>query len=167
MAGAGAAVVVCRPIGIVSSRFADPVGMPIQTAGAAEEAGSVTVFEPFSAGLRDIEGFEYLILITHLHAGSDERLQVVPFLDDTPHGVFATRAPARPNRIGLSIVRLTSIAGNVLHFTGNDMLDGTPVLDIKPYVPQFDVRTTDRIGWFSRRIEHLAETRSDGRMKAD
>lgn len=81
-----------------------------------------------------------------------------------PRGVFATRAPARPNRIGLSIVRLLSVDGRVLHFEGNDMVDGTPVLDIKPYVPQLDVRETTRIGWFARRVEKVGETRSDDRM---
>ncbi|MGE3861870.1 MAG: TrmO family methyltransferase, partial [Burkholderiaceae bacterium] len=95
---------------------------------------------------------------------AQEKLEVVPFLDDRSHGVFATRAPARPNRIGLSIVQLQSVQGRVLHFTGNDMLDRTPVLDIKPYVPRFDVRQTDRIGWFAARVDAVTRTRSDDRM---
>lgn len=162
-AGSTAQAVACRPIGHVRSRFTDPVGMPIQTAGAADEAGRVELLPEFEAGLRDIEGFDYLILITHLHQAV-EKLEVVPFMDDSSHGVFATRAPARPNRLGLSIVRLVRREGLLLHFLGNDMLDGTPVLDIKPYVPRFDVRETERVGWFGARLDQLPRTRSDGRM---
>jgi len=165
MPGAGeVANVVCRPVGVVRSRFTEATGMPIQTAGAPEEKGRLEVFAEFAPGLRDIEGFDYLILVTHLHLCPHERLEVVPFLDDTSHGAFATRAPARPNRLGLSIVRLESVEGTTLHFSGNDMMDGTPVLDIKPYVPKFDVRETDRVGWFGARLDQLPRTRSDGRM---
>ncbi len=156
--------VVCRPVGIVHSRFTETSGMPIQTAGAPDEVGRLEVFAEFAPGLRDIEGFDYLILVTHLHRCAHERLEVVPFLDDATHGVFATRAPARPNRLGLSIVRLTAVEGTTLHFSGNDMIDGTPVLDIKPYVPRFDVRETERVGWFGARLDQLPRTRSDGRM---
>ncbi|MCJ0762353.1 tRNA (N6-threonylcarbamoyladenosine(37)-N6)-methyltransferase TrmO [Variovorax terrae] len=156
-----------RVVGHVRSRFTDPVGMPIQTVGSPQEPGQVEVLPAFAAGLRDIEHFEYLILITHLHRVKEERLDVVPFLDDTSHGAFATRAPSRPNRLGLSIVRLERVDGACLHFTGNDMLDGTPVLDIKPYVPAFDVRETERIGWFRRRVQQVAEVRSDDRMSQD
>lgn len=161
--GSTAQAIACRPIGHVRSRFTYPVGMPIQTAGAADEAGSVELHPGFEAGLRDIEGFDYLILITHLHQAV-EKLEVVPFMDDSSHGVFATRAPARPNRLGLSIVRLVRREGRVLHFLGNDMLDGTPVLDIKPYVPRLDVRQTERIGWFGKRIDQMPDIRADGRM---
>lgn len=153
-----------RPIGIVRSRFTEVAGMPIQTAGAPDEPGRAEVHPEFAAGLKDIEGFEYLILLTHMHRASKELLQVVPFLDNEPHGVFATRAPARPNRLGLSIVRLVSVEGCTLHFTGNDMLDQTPVLDIKPYVPRFDARQTDRVGWFAPKLDQLPDVRSDDRM---
>jgi tRNA-Thr(GGU) m(6)t(6)A37 methyltransferase TsaA len=153
-----------RPIGIVRSRFAEVAGMPIQTAGAPDEPGRVEVLPEFAAGLKDIEGFEYLILLTHMHRVGKELLEVVPFLDTEAHGVFATRAPARPNRIGLSIARLVSVEGCTLHFTGNDMLDQTPILDIKPYVPRFDVRETDRVGWFAARLDQLSKVRSDDRM---
>ncbi|MFT3719754.1 tRNA (N6-threonylcarbamoyladenosine(37)-N6)-methyltransferase TrmO [Pseudorhodoferax sp.] len=156
--------IVCRPIGVVRSRFAAPEGMPVQTAGAPQETGRIEVDPAYAAGLRDIEGFEYLIVLTHLHLCRHERLEVVPFLDQASHGVFATRAPARPNRIGLSIVRLEAVDGTVLRFSGNDMVDGTPVLDIKPYVPRFDVRQTERIGWFAQRLDALEAARADGRM---
>ena len=159
------ATITCRPLGLVRCRFTDPVGMPIQTVGAPGETGRVELFPEYTAGLRDIEGFEYLILLTHLDRSAHERLEAKPFLDDQTHGVFATRVPTRPNRIGLSIVRLESVQGTVLHFSGNDMLDGTPVLDIKPYVPRFDVRQTERIGWFAKRVDAVAEVRSDDRMQ--
>lgn len=155
----------CRPIGVVHSRFTQAEGMPIQTSGAPGEAGKIELFAEFEPGLKDIDGFEYLIVLTHLHLVAQERLQVVPFLDDVPHGVFATRAPARPNRIGLSIVRLTRVQGRVLEFSGNDMVDGTPVLDIKPYVPAFDVRNTERVGWFSAQLHKLPDARADDRMR--
>lgn len=156
--------IVCRPIGHVRSPFKATVGMPIQTAGAPDELARVEVLAPFVAGLRDIEGFEFLILLTHFHRCEHERLEVTPFLDDCTHGVFATRAPTRPNRIGLSIVQLLRVDGAALHFAGNDMLDGTPVIDIKPYVPRFDVRDTARIGWFASRIDALHQARADDRM---
>jgi tRNA-Thr(GGU) m(6)t(6)A37 methyltransferase TsaA len=158
------ALIACRPIGIVHSPHQGTTGVPIQTAGAPDSPGTLEVFAEFLPGLKDLEHFEYLILLTHLHRCPHERLEVVPFLDDRPHGVFATRAPARPNRIGLSIVRLESIDGSMLQFCGNDMVDGTPVLDIKPYVPAFDVRATDRIGWFGPQLGKLPTIRSDDRM---
>lgn len=159
--------VQCRPIGVVRSRFTDPIGMPVQTAGAPHEVACLEVHEAFEAGLRDIEGFEFVWLITHLHQVQVERLEVVPFLDNESHGVFATRAPARPNRLGLSLVRLLRREGRLLHFAGNDMLDGTPVLDIKPYVPKFDVRQTERVGWFAKNLPSLEQTRSDARMSSE
>ena len=156
--------IALRPIGVVRSPFASTSGMPIQTVAAADVAGSLTVFDEFAAGLRDIEGFDHLILLTHLHQAT-EKLEVVPFMDTQSHGVFATRAPARPNRMGLSIVQRVRVEGCVLHFLGNDMLDGTPVLDIKPYVPALDVRQTERIGWFAHGLSRLPTTLSDERMK--
>ena len=153
-----------RAIGVVESPFQSTTGMPIQTAAAADVAGRIRVLDAFTPGLRDIEGFEFLMVLTHLHLAT-EKLEVVPFMDTQSHGVFATRSPARPNRIGLSIVRLVRVDANVLHFEGNDMLDGTPVLDIKPYVPTLDVRDTRRVGWFEKGLTRLSTTVSDDRMK--
>lgn len=161
------ALITCRPIGRVISRFTEVQGMPIQTAGALDEPLQLEVYAEFEAGLRDIEGFDHLWLLTHLHQEPQERLEVVPFLDQHSHGVFATRAPARPNRLGLSLVRLLGREGRWLKLAGNDLLDGTPVLDIKPYVPRFDVRETQRIGWFEGHLDRLASTCSDGRMTGD
>lgn len=151
-------------IGHVRSPFRSKVGVPIQTAGAPDVPGELIVLPPFAAGLKDLDAFENLILLTHLHLVAEESLEVVPFLDTVPRGVFATRAPNRPNRIGLSVVRLVSIDGLRIRFAGNDMVDGTPVLDIKPYVPAFDVRQTSRIGWFSAHLDQLPGKLSDGRM---
>jgi tRNA-Thr(GGU) m(6)t(6)A37 methyltransferase TsaA len=153
------------PVGTVRCGFSNVQGMPIQTVASPEAEGVIEVRPEFEEGLRGIEEFDYLILVTHLHRVTKEPLSVVPFLDDETHGVFATRAPARPNKLGLSIVKLLRREGNKLHFSGNDMLDMTPVLDIKPYVPTFDVRETDRVGWYNRRIQKLSETVADGRME--
>lgn len=154
-----------RPVAFVRSRFTTVQGMPIQTAAAAQEEGVLEVVPEFEDALQGIDGFEYLILITHLHRGELEPLRVTPFLDDQEHGVFATRAPARPNRLGLSIVRLQRREGMRLFFSGNDMLDQTPVLDIKPFVPEFDNRETSLVGWYASRIENLRHTRADDRME--
>lgn len=155
--------VVCRPVGIVRSRFVVPEGVPVQAAAVPHEIASVEVLPAFAAGLRDLAGFDHLILITHFHRCKVELLEVTPFLDDQPHGVFATRAPARPNRLGLSIVRLLALEGTQLHIAGNDMVDGTPVLDIKPYLARFDAPAPGRIGWFEGRLDDLAQRRADGR----
>lgn len=157
--------ITVTPIGVIRSEFKSRVGVPIQTAGAPQISAELEIFPAYAAGLRDLEGFEYLILLTHMHQAATEPLEVVPFLDTASHGVFATRSPTRPNRIGLSIVRLVSICGTVLHFEGNDMIDGTPILDVKPYVPAFDVRQTDRVGWFTNQLDQLPGKRSDDRMR--
>lgn len=162
-AGADAAEVVCRPIGHIRSRFPVPEGVPVQAAGVPHETATLEVLPAYAAGLRDIEGFDHLLLITHFHRCPRELLEVTPFLDDRPHGVFATRAPARPNRLGLSVVQLLHVEGRLLHFAGNDLVDGTPVLDIKPYVARFDAPAPGRIGWFEGRLDGLAERRADGR----
>ena len=156
--------VMMRPIGRVHSPFVSTVGMPIQTVAATEHCGHIEVFAPYAAGLRDVQEFQYLIVLTHLHEAA-EKLEVTPFMDTHSHGVFATRAPARPNRIGLSIIELLRVEDMTLHFRGNDMLDGTPVLDIKPYVPKLDVRQTERIGWFAKGLTQLPGKLSDDRMR--
>ncbi|MDO4968918.1 MAG: tRNA (N6-threonylcarbamoyladenosine(37)-N6)-methyltransferase TrmO [Comamonadaceae bacterium] len=155
--------ITLQPIGFVQSPFQSVQGMPIQTVAAEGVEGMLQVLPQFQPGLRDIEGFEFLMLFTHLHQAV-EKLEVVPFMDTQSHGVFATRAPARPNRLGFSIVQLISVQEGCLHFRGNDMLDGTPVLDIKPYVPALDIRWTERIGWFQQGLQRLPTTQSDGRM---
>lgn len=155
------------PIGLIHSPFDKPEGMPIQAAAAAQVQGSVEVDPAYAEGLADIAGFSHLILLYQFHRARAAQLTVVPFLDKQPHGVFATRAPARPNPIGLSVVRLLKVEGCRLEVEGVDVLDGTPLLDIKPYVPAFDVYPADRIGWFAANIGNAGATRADSRFAAD
>jgi tRNA (adenine37-N6)-methyltransferase len=150
-----------QPLGVIRTPFTDPVGMPIQAIAAQGVQGHIELDEKYQAGLRDIEGFDYLILVYHLHQIREPALVVTPFLDSEAHGVFATRSPKRPNALGLSTVRLLRVEGSVLHISDVDMLDGTPLLDIKPYVPQFDNRANARIGWFEKQITRVQEVRAE------
>ena len=152
-------------IGTISSPFTSIEGMPIQPSGAEGSIGEAHLDERFAEGLRDLEGFSHIILIYYLHCMSGYALEVTPFLDTVSHGVFATRSPKRPNPIGISIVRLLSVGENVVRFENPDMLDGTPLLDIKPYVAAFDRVTPDREGWFAGKSECAVSRRSDGRFK--
>jgi tRNA-Thr(GGU) m(6)t(6)A37 methyltransferase TsaA len=153
-----------KPIGIIHSAFKETEGLPIQSIAAPDVEGLVEILPEYSQGLRDIEGFSHIFLIYHFHKARRPQLMVKPYLDDHLHGVFATRAPVRPNPIGISIVRLVTVEENKLHIKDVDVVDGTPLLDIKPYVPEFDARETDRIGWLKNRINRLAETKSDDRF---
>ena len=112
--------------------------MPIQPTGAKGIQGTVEILPEFQAGLNDLEGFSHIILLYHLHRSEGFKLTVTPFLDDQPRGLFATRAPKRPNSIGLSVVKLVRQEENILHIENVDILDGTPLLDIKPYIPVFE-----------------------------
>jgi tRNA-Thr(GGU) m(6)t(6)A37 methyltransferase TsaA len=153
-----------RAIATVHSPFTDPVGMPIQPVGARGVQGTVEVEPEFAEGLQDIEGFSHLVLIYYLHKIQQSKLTVVPFLDTVPHGVFATRSPARPNPIGFSVVKLNQRQDNVLHIENVDLLDGTPVLDIKPYIPEFDHHPADRVGWFAQARGKANHHRADQRF---
>jgi tRNA-Thr(GGU) m(6)t(6)A37 methyltransferase TsaA len=139
-----------RPIGVIHSPYTAKEEAPIQAA-RSQAIGLVEVYPEFEDGLQDIEGFSHLILLYVFHHSSGYSLRVKPFLDDREHGLFATRFPARPNPIGLSIVRLVSRTVSALTVEGVDVLDGTPLLDIKPYVPDFDVRAQARAGWYEIR----------------
>ncbi|HVO63693.1 MAG TPA: tRNA (N6-threonylcarbamoyladenosine(37)-N6)-methyltransferase TrmO [Terriglobales bacterium] len=155
-----------RPIGVVRSPFKEIKGTPIQPAMAEGAVGTVTVFREFQEGLKDLEGFERIWLIYWFHRSPHPRLLVTPFLDERERGVFATRAPTRPNPIGMSSVRLLGIEGNVLRVADVDILDGTPVLDIKPYAPAFDCYSVERSGWLDkarkgRRVADKRFERSD------
>ncbi len=152
------------PIGVLHTPFSNPAGMPIQPPGAAGARGTAQVLAQFEAGLRDLDGFSHLILLYHFHRAPAPRLTVTPFLDDQPRGVFATRAPTRPNPIGLSIVRLLRREGCKLYLENVDMLDGTPLLDIKPYVPAFDAADVERVGWLTKAEGRVQQHRSDARF---
>lgn len=153
-----------NPIGVIHTPFTQPEGMPIQPVGAAGVHGTVEVFAAYQAGLKDLDGFSHVILLYHLHRSQGFELEVVPFLDTQPRGLFATRAPRRPNPIGLSVVQLDRIEDGVLHIQNVDMLDGTPLLDIKPYVPEFDSPTTIRTGWLEEAGKTAPARRSDDRF---
>ena len=124
----------------------------------------VEIFPEYVEGLDDLEGFSHIILIYHFHLAKKTQLKVRPYMDAKVHGVFATRAPSRPNPIGISIVRLIKIEKNVLYVRDIDILDGTPLLDIKPYVPEFDIRTVDKIGWLEKNVNKLSSSKDDGRF---
>jgi tRNA-Thr(GGU) m(6)t(6)A37 methyltransferase TsaA len=157
-------IITYRPIGVIHSPFEGIDNVPIQPTAAEGIRGTVEVFDDFVAGLRDLEGFSHIFLLYHLHRVSQTRMVVTPFLDREPRGVFSTRAPTRPNPIGLSIVRLLGIEGATLRVENLDVVDGTPLLDIKPYIPQFDHQLADRTGWFVEGRETLKDKRSDDRF---
>jgi tRNA-Thr(GGU) m(6)t(6)A37 methyltransferase TsaA len=144
-----------RPIGVIHSPFKKREGMPIQPF-RSDKIGRVEVFEKYAAGLKDILGFSHIILIYRFHKSRGYKLLVKPFLDDKKHGLFATRAPFRPNQIGMSVVRLLRQKKNVLFVKGIDALDGTPLLDIKPYVPQFSADKKVRIGWLKSKLKTVS-----------
>jgi len=150
-----------RAIGLVHSPFKTMEGAPIQPSRAKKAKGTVELSAEYEAGLSDLDGFSHIILLYHLHKSRSYRLKVMPFLDVKPRGLFATRAPNRPNPIGLSVVKLLGIDGNILSIEDVDMLDQTPVLDIKPYVGEFDHRTALRVGWLenARKDINAADTR--------
>jgi tRNA-Thr(GGU) m(6)t(6)A37 methyltransferase TsaA len=154
-----------RPIGIIHSPFTNIEGMPIQPTGASGIQGTVEVFPEFAEGLKDLAGFSHIMLLYHFHQVQEAKLVVTPFMDPQPRGVFATRAPKRPNPIGLSIVRLLSIEQNILRIENVDILDGTPLLDIKPYVPDFDQPPADRVGWLEQAKGQVRRQRSDNRFR--
>ena len=153
-----------HPIGILHTPFTQLADMPIQPRGARGVKGELVLEEQFIPGLKDLDGFSHIYLLYVFHKISGFDLTITPFLDRTPHGLFATRAPKRPNPIGLSVVRLAGIQGNRLQLEDVDMLDGTPVLDIKPYVPAFDQPKDVRMGWLTGRGDQAQNKRSDDRF---
>jgi tRNA-Thr(GGU) m(6)t(6)A37 methyltransferase TsaA len=154
-----------HPIGIIHSPFTKLSGMPIQPAGAAGVEGTVEVFPKYNDGLKDLEGFSHIIMLYHFHRSKGFKLHAVPFMDSTPRGIFATRAPKRPNPIGLSVIKLQKIQDNILYVENVDILDGTPLLDIKPYVPEFDEQTEARAGWLEEARKEVSKRKSDQRFK--
>jgi len=159
-------IVVFSPIGTIRSPFTDIANMPIQPSGARGVKGTIEVSEEYAGGLSDIEGFSRIILLYDFHACDSCQLTVTPFLDKATHGIFATRAPCRPNTIGLSIVRLTGRSGRILEVEDIDVLDDTPLLDIKPYVPAFDCYPDERSGWLEKNGHRAASFQSDGRFRS-
>ena len=152
-------------IGIIHTPFSNPEGTPIQPTGAFGVKGTVEVFEEYRAGLEDLEGFSHIILVYHFHRSRGFDLRVIPFMDTESRGVFATRAPKRPNPIGLSVVQLVKVEEGILHVENVDILDYTPLLDIKPYVPEFDSPDGVRIGWLKQTGQSSRDTKADDRFR--
>ena len=139
-----------KPIGVIHSPFTEATGTPIQSALAEGTEGWVDIFSDYADGLADLGGFERIWLVYWFHKASATKLKVKPYIDTIERGLFATRAPCRPNPIGISAARLLRISGHKLHVADIDILDGTPLLDIKPYVPKFDRFEVKRFGWIQK-----------------
>ena len=156
--------VIYKPIGVIHSPFKEPKGTPIQSSSARGIKGEIEIFPEYVDGLLDIDGFSHIILIYHFHLAIKSSLTAQPFMDDKTHGVFAIRGASRPNPIGISMVRLINVKDNILHIKNVDILDGTPLLDIKPYIPEIDTVDVTRIGWLQENIQKLSKVRDDGRF---
>ncbi len=155
-----------NPVGFIYTPFKTIENMPIQSAAAAGFKGRIVIKDEFTEGLKDIEFFSHIHLIYHFNECAGYSLIVKPFLDDKKHGIFATRSPKRPCPIGMSIVKITGVSKNEIFVENVDMLDKTPILDIKPYIPEFDLITDNvEIGWYRDKPRALHETKSDNRFK--
>lgn len=157
-------MIALRPIGTIHSPFTELENMPIQPSGASGIRGTIAIDHDYIAGLKDLDGFSHIILLYHFHKAKASELVVTPFLDPQERGIFSTRAPVRPNPIGLSIVKLIEVTHNLLTIENIDVLDGTPLLDIKPYVPEFDTQTSVRTGWLEGKGGNSHKSRSDERF---
>jgi tRNA-Thr(GGU) m(6)t(6)A37 methyltransferase TsaA len=152
------------PIGTIETPFNDLKGMPIQPSGAAEVSGTIIINPEYEQGLNDLEGFSHIILLYHFHKSKGYNLMVKPFMDTQKRGLFSTRAPRRPNPIGLSIVQLIKIKANTISIKGIDVLNGTPLIDIKPYVPGFDAKDVTSLGWLDKNYKNAKTLKSDDRF---
>ena len=155
-----------KPIGIIHTPFKQPEGTPIQPTASKNISGTIELFSEYIDGLKDLEDFSHIILIYHFHLSKVASLEVKPYMDNKVHGIFAVRAPSRPNPIGISIVHLRRIEENILHIQDVDIVDGTPLLDIKPYVPEFDTREAAKIGWLEKNV-HKLRWNSFGKVVGD
>ena len=153
------ASIVYTPIGVIRSEHHEPEKTPIQPVYARGCSGRAEILTQYVEGLKDLDGFSHLLLLYHFHRAGEPLLTVVPFTDDQPRGLFSTRSPRRPNPIGLSLVRLLRIEGAVLHLSDVDILDGTPLLDIKPYSPRFEQADDATGGWTATVDEETARRR--------
>jgi len=158
--------IVFKQIGTVRSPFTESKGTPIQPGAGKGVKGTVELKQEYVKGLKDLDGFSHIMLICQLNLCKDYSLEVIPYMDNSLRGVFATRAPSRPNPIGISVTRLIKIENNILHIEDLDLIDGTPLLDIKPYVPEMDTRDEVRFGWLENRIQKMGYTRDDGRFNS-
>jgi tRNA-Thr(GGU) m(6)t(6)A37 methyltransferase TsaA len=153
-----------KAIGVIHSPFKQPEGTPIQAGSALGTPGTVDLYAEFVEGLKDLIRFSHIYILYHFHLAVKPSLIVQPFLDQATHGIFATRAPSRPNPIGISVVKLVGIEEATLHIEDVDVVDGTPLLDLKPYVPIFDCPKATRIGWLEGKTRNLHSSRADSRF---
>jgi tRNA-Thr(GGU) m(6)t(6)A37 methyltransferase TsaA len=160
-------LIIFHPIGIIHTPFKTISGMPIQPSGAKGVNGTIELKTEFVDGLKDLEGFSHLILLYYFHKSKKFTPEVVPFLDSEKRGLFASRAPNRPNPIGLSVVALINIVSNILHIENVDILDKTPLLDIKPYIPIFDKPSSVKTGWLEKKKRKLILRKSDDRFQKE
>lgn len=156
--------VIYRPIGVIHTSFNSVEEMPIQPTSDVSGPGIVEVLPEFADALMDLEGFSHIYLLYHFHKVRQSQLMVTPFLDSKPHGIFATRAPSRPNPLGLSLVKLVRIEGHIVYVDSVDVLNETPLLDIKPYVPEFEHTHDVRIGWLEEVKDKIRSQKSDDRF---
>ncbi len=156
--------ILFKPIGVIHTPFKEPRGTPIQATAGRDVQATVEVFTEYEAGLKDLDGFSHIYLIFHLHLAGSCKLVTKPFLDNEERGIFSIRGPNRPNPIGISIVRLERVEGNILHIRDVDMVDGTPLLDIKPYIPRVDRRDDYTIGWLEGKITKFEDSIADSRF---
>lgn len=153
-----------QPIGTIRSPFTTLEDMPIQPKGAKDIIGTLIVHDEFQQGLADLEGFSHIYLIYEFHLAKKTALTVVPFMDTEERGVFSTRSPLRPNHIGLSIVELLSVKENRVEVRGIDVIDNTPLLDIKPFIQAFDSVKNSKSGWMTASEGEVSHKRSDSRF---
>jgi tRNA (adenine37-N6)-methyltransferase len=156
--------IIYKSIGVIHTSFNSLDEMPIQPTSDASGPGVIEVFSEYADALRDLEGFSHIYLLYHFHKVRQSQLIVTPFLDSKPHGIFATRAPTRPNPLGLSLVKLVRIDHSQVYVEGTDVLNGTPLLDIKPFVPEFESVQGVRIGWLEQVRDKIRSQKSDDRF---
>jgi tRNA-Thr(GGU) m(6)t(6)A37 methyltransferase TsaA len=157
--------IVFTSIGIIHSPFKELKGMPIQPAAALDVEGWIEIYPDYVEGLKDLDGFSHIYLLYHFHKANQAKLTVTPFLDTVPRGVFSTRAPSRPNPVGLSVVALDRVDHNRIYIRNVDILDGTPLIDVKPYIPEFEQQEELRTGWLEASGEEIRNKLSDDRFQ--
>lgn len=153
-----------EPIGTIHTPYTNLEEMPIQPSGAADTLGTLIINPAYKEGLKDLNGFSHLYVLYHFHKATRSELLVTPFMDTEVRGVFATRSPLRPSHIGMSVTQIVSVKDNIVTLKGIDVLDGTPLLDIKPYIPQFDAVSNVKTGWMNKNKTEVSNTVSDGRF---
>ncbi|MBU8892160.1 MAG: tRNA (N6-threonylcarbamoyladenosine(37)-N6)-methyltransferase TrmO [Bacteroidales bacterium] len=153
-----------KPIGFIKTPFKSKEGMPIQSTGAQGVKGTIEIEAEYIEGLKDLDGFSHIILIYHFHLSKTYELSIKPFMDDNLRGIFSTRAPKRPNPVGFTVVKLIEIKDNLVHIENIDVIDGTPLIDIKPFIPDIDSPDVQKLGWLQGKSDKMGVKKSDNRF---